>query len=199
MLSLGLQLFLLHLAAVASPGPDNLLVITYSHGKLKNSFLMALGLTTGIGIYTAAVLAGIGNFFIKYPKIYLALQIAGALYLLYLAFSCIKASLRKLEMQDPSEKSSKGLYVKALITFLTNPKAFLYFFSVLPPFIPENPQIHHYLLVVGIICFTSFMWFFSLGLLIGINKAIIRVQAHPYYLRFVGLLFGGLGIKVLLG
>ena len=64
------QLLLIHLAAVASPGPDNLLVLSYSHGEWKKSLKMASGLTLGIFIHSFLVIAGVGTFFSNHPILF---------------------------------------------------------------------------------------------------------------------------------
>lgn len=192
-----LQLFLIHLAAVASPGPDNLLVLTYSKGKFKNSLLLALGLSTGILIHTLMVVFGVGAFVVKSPNLFMALQIFGGLYLGYIAYQCLSAKPANTEIDD--SKSSQHLYRKALITFLLNPKALLYFFSILPQFIDPNASSVDLFLVCAVIVACSFFWFFGLGIVIGFSKKIVEIQDHPYYLKTVGTLFLLLAGKVILG
>lgn len=191
------QLLLIHLAAVASPGPDNLLVLSYSHGEWKKSLKMASGLTLGIFIHSFLVIAGVGTFFSNHPILFRSLQYLGAAYLIYIGSSAIRASFQKVENSFEEKKSNK-LFLKALITFLSNPKAFLYFFSILPAFLKQDSSFLDYVMVIFVICGVSFLWFFGLGILVGVSKKITDIQKHPWYLRFVGALFVLLALKVAL-
>ncbi|MEC9282086.1 MAG: LysE family translocator [Bdellovibrionota bacterium] len=191
------QLLLIHLAAVASPGPDNLLVLSYSHGDWKNSLKMASGLTLGIFIHSFLVIAGVGSYFSNHPILFRSLQFLGAAYLVYIGYSAIKASFQKLD-NSFEEKKSNRLFLKALITFLSNPKAFLYFFSILPAFLKQDSGLLDYVMVILVICGVSFLWFFGLGMLVGVSKKITAIQKHPWYLRFVGSIFILLALKVAL-
>lgn len=190
------QLFLIHLTAVASPGPDNLLVLSYSKGVPKNSLLLALGICTGILIHTLLVVFGLGKFILQSPKLFSAVQIFGGLYLSYLAYQCFKA--KASQSTQIEQKSSAHLYRRGLITFILNPKALLYFFSILPQFISSDASSIDLVQICLVIVGCSFMWFFGLGIIIGYSKKIQEIQNHPYYLKTVGALFLALGVRVIL-
>src|SRR5690606_15812668 len=73
-----------------TPGPDNLFVLMQSAlwGR-RAGFLVVLGLCTGLLGHTAAVAVGLAAVFAASPLAFHALKIAGAAYLLYLAWQVL--------------------------------------------------------------------------------------------------------------
>ncbi|HEY5931038.1 MAG TPA: LysE family translocator, partial [Burkholderiales bacterium] len=81
-----------------APGPDNIFVLTLSalHGR-KAGLLVTLGLCTGLVGHTLAVALGIAALFQASAIAFAALKIAGACYLLYLAWGAFRASASPIE------------------------------------------------------------------------------------------------------
>ena len=128
-----IKLFLIGFIGVLIPGPDMLLVVRTSifYGY-KKGIQVLLGILTGNGIYVLSVLLGFSvilNEFISY------LSILGGLYIIYLSFQVLKIE----SVEIPSENSKQAnFYAKGLFTNLSNPKAMLYFASILLPALMES-------------------------------------------------------------
>lgn len=193
-----IHLLTVHLAALASPGPDNLLVLSYARGDLKRSFYLAAGLSSGILIHSLIVVFGLGKWILSKPNIFFAIQALGASYLLYICYQLFKASFQDLSQQELQKSNSSGiaLYRKAFITFLLNPKALLYFFSILPQFLDPNAANSTLSYIVILIVLESFLWFFCFGILLRFSKKILKAIEHPYYLRTVASLFGIFSLSI---
>jgi threonine/homoserine/homoserine lactone efflux protein len=121
-----------------APGPAMLFVLNQSqkHG-LKSGLFSAAGVETGVIVYLILAAFGLSFFLLEYPKIYQSIQIIGALYLIYLAYSSWPR--KKSTPQKTKKKSSHhSVFIKGFFINLTNPKIGLFFISLMPQFVPEQ-------------------------------------------------------------
>jgi threonine/homoserine/homoserine lactone efflux protein len=121
----------------ATPGPDMALFLqkTLSGGR-SHGFAALAGAMTGILAHTFAAALGLSALIAASAKLYGALKIVGALYLLYLAYGAIRhGSALRLETQGGASSSLARTYLKGVLINLTNPKIVLFFVTFLPQFI----------------------------------------------------------------
>jgi threonine/homoserine/homoserine lactone efflux protein len=79
---------------------------------------------------------GITALVMAIPLAYDALRIAGAMYLLYLAWQAVKPGGRSpFQVRDLPRDSPRRLFAMGLFTNLLNPKAAMLYLSLLPQFI----------------------------------------------------------------
>lgn len=82
---LAIALFVFALSA--TPGPNNvMLTAAGANFGLRRTVPHLLGVSTGLGALIALVAMGLGSLLTRYPAMHVALQIAGSVYLLYLAW-----------------------------------------------------------------------------------------------------------------
>lgn len=117
------------------PGPDNIFVLTQSalYGRVAGIFI-TLGLCTGILVHTAAVTFGVAVLFQTSEIAFNALKVAGAVYLLYLAWQAFRADAALLGKPKQSDMSALKLYTRGVIMNITNPKVAIFFLAFLPQF-----------------------------------------------------------------
>jgi threonine/homoserine/homoserine lactone efflux protein len=118
-----------------APGPDNIFVLTLSamHGR-RAGLLVTLGLCTGLIGHTFAVTIGVAALFQTSAVAFTALKIAGACYLLYLAWDAFRASATPLQAEANEKVEGWRLYRKGIVMNLTNPKVSIFFLAFLPQF-----------------------------------------------------------------
>ncbi len=87
-------LALAHFIALLSPGPDFFLLVAYAlRHRLRGSMGICLGIALGNGVYILlAILGGAGMQ--QMPRLFLLLQWAGALYLLWLGVMLLRSNAR---------------------------------------------------------------------------------------------------------
>jgi len=123
-----------------TPGPDMALQLsrTVNYGRPHGLFCMA-GAMTGIVVHTTLVALGISVLIVAAPTLFLALKIAGALYLLYLAYQAIvhggglKIAARAKRTPTLYESYASGIGINLL-----NPKVVLFFVTFLPQFVERS-------------------------------------------------------------
>ncbi|GAB3212958.1 LysE family translocator [Nocardia tengchongensis] len=125
------------LGLVLTPGPNMMYLVSRTVSQGRRAGLVSLGgVAVGFGVYLAAATAGITAVFAMVPALYLALKVAGALYLVYLAWKTLRpggvASFAPTELPaDPARR----LFAMGLVTNLLNPKIAILYMALIPQFV----------------------------------------------------------------
>lgn len=142
-----LTVALIHLLAVASPGPDFAVVVRESvtHGRKAGTWA-ALGVGSAIFVHVGYSLLGIGIIVSQSIVLFNALKWAAAAYLLYIGFKALRAQPAKTSDEPleagAAERSARGAYVSGFVTNGLNPKATLFFLSLFTVVIdPHTPLL----------------------------------------------------------
>lgn len=120
-----LSLIFVHMIAVASPGPDFMIVIKQSiqEGR-KSGVLTSAGIGLGLFLHCIFSLTALTSILHFFPAFLSVMKILSAFYLLYLAFGCFKSTTQKNEIDI--KKTSRHPFLIGLITNGTNPKVIVY-------------------------------------------------------------------------
>lgn len=197
-----LTIALVHLLAVASPGPDFAVIVRQSitYGK-KTALWSSLGLGFGILSHVCYTMLGIGVLISHSIIAFNIMKTVGALYLVYIGIKCLKASPQSSTLDFEQPRNALPTVPKAIWTgFLTNglnPKATLFFLSLYTVVItPQTP-----LVIQGIygvyMAVATVLWFSMLSLFFGnhhIRSRFLRI-GH-WFERTTGAVLILLGIKL---
>ncbi|WP_127143712.1 LysE family translocator [Pelagibacterium montanilacus] len=142
------------LVLAITPGPDMALFIsrTISFGT-RHGLATVAGAITGITVHTLLVAFGISVLILTAPAAFMALKMAGALYLLWLAIDALRSGggLTVTRSHRGKPPSLLGSYLKGLGINLTNPKVALFFVTFLPQFVsPADPNASGKLIFLGL-------------------------------------------------
>jgi threonine/homoserine/homoserine lactone efflux protein len=138
---------------VLTPGPNMIYLVSRSICQGRMAGLISLGgIALGFMVYLLCAAAGITAIFMSVPLAYDVLRIAGAAYLLYLAWQALKPGGRSpFQVRDLPEDSPRRLFGMGLFTSLLNPKIAILYVSLLPQFIqPEHGSVWIQSLVLGL-------------------------------------------------
>jgi threonine/homoserine/homoserine lactone efflux protein len=121
----------------ATPGPDMALFLQKTLGGGRSHGFAALaGAMTGVLAHTFAAAVGLSALIAASSRLYGALRIVGALYLLWLAYGALRhGSAMKLTARDGPSASLTKTYLTGVLINITNPKIILFFVTFLPQFI----------------------------------------------------------------
>ena len=120
-----------------TPGPNMMYLVSRSICQGHRAGLVSLG-GVGLGflVYMLAAAFGITALLFAVPLAYDGLRLAGAAYLLYLAWAALKPGGRSpFQVRDLPVDSNRRLFAMGLVTNLLNPKAAMMYLSLLPQFI----------------------------------------------------------------
>ncbi|MGY4003387.1 LysE family translocator [Aeromonas sanarellii] len=199
--SLFLTLGLVHLVALASPGPDFALILRTSLHR-PTALGAALGIALAILLHATLSLTGISLLIASQPWLFLAVKLVGALYLVWLGWGALKAAWQgagDLALQAGNERQGwrKGVR-RGLATNLLNPKALLFFMGLLAAMVtPQVDGLTRGLLILELFLL-SLLWFGALAWSLSTARAqrlLGRIQ-RPLNL-VTGLLFGAVSLSIL--
>jgi len=185
-----------------SPGPDNLFVLMQSAmwGRVAGLWVV-LGLCTGVLGHTLAVSAGLAAIFAASETAFVIVKLAGAAYLLYLAWGALRAGAGSLHQERTARQSGGQLYRRGIIMNLTNPKVTVFFLAFLPQFAsPERGSIGLQMLMLGILFMLATMLVFS-AVAVFSGAVGERLQRSPraqiWLNRLAAVVFVGLALRLL--
>ncbi len=198
-----LGLALVHLLAVASPGPSTVLVIqTAAVAGRRGGLLAALAMMVGALLWATAALYGLQALFARFDWLYLAFRTGGAVYLVYLAIMLWRHA------RDPLPESATGasvhlsgwrVFLRALLLQLSNPKIMVFFGSIFLSVLPQHLPAWIDGTVLAIVAFNEFTWFALLALLFSGGPARAFYRRAKFWLdRIMGGALALLGLRLAL-
>lgn len=150
-----LSFALLAVVVVLTPGPAVLMAV--SHGSrygLKRALMPILGNVTGLAIMTSLTAFGLSAVVQTSSSLFLAVRIAGGIYLIYLGVKLLRA-----KAQPMMEAVSGGIpthipsrrhgYVQGIAVALSNPKAILFIGALFPQFIDTTQPVWEQFFILG--------------------------------------------------
>jgi threonine/homoserine/homoserine lactone efflux protein len=198
---------LLGIAAVAlglvlTPGPNMIYLVSRSIVQGRKAGLVSLlGVGAGFLVYLAAATAGIATVFVLVPPLYTAIKLAGAGYLLWLAWKAVRPggesafAPRALPVDPP-----RRLFAMGLVTNLLNPKIAILYVSLLPQFVdPARGHVAEQTFLLGA---TQIAVALTLNAVIVLSAGTVAVflGRRPGWLRaqryVMGTALGGLAVKI---
>jgi len=185
---------------MVSPGPNILLVceLAASAGR-RSAWLAGLGVAFGAGVWASCAVLGVHAFFLAFPSLRLALQLVGALYLLYIAVRLWNAGGAAIG-SGVSARSPWVAFRMGALTNLTNPKAALFFGSVFATSFPAQPSTALQLAAVAIVVFSAISWYTMLAAVFSRSAFTQRYARVSSELgRVASACFGAIGLSMLYG
>lgn len=180
------------LGLVLTPGPNMMYLVSRSVTQGRRAGLISLaGVGVGFLGYLAATAAGLTVVFTLVPGLYLAVKIAGAGYLLWLAWQTLRPgggspfAPRPLPVDRP-----RRLFTMGMVTNLLNPKIAIMYVSLLPQFIdPARGDVAAQGVALGLI---------QIGVALTVNAVIVLTAGtlagflgtRPSWLRVQRLIMG---------
>jgi threonine/homoserine/homoserine lactone efflux protein len=138
------------LGMVLTPGPNMMYLVSRSISQGRRAGLVSLGgVAVGFLFYLTAAALGLSAAFALVPGLYVTVKLAGAAYLLWLAWKAVRPGggsvFQPVELvPDPPRK----LFMMGLVTNLLNPKAAVMYASLIPQFVDVHKG---HLLVQGFV------------------------------------------------
>jgi threonine/homoserine/homoserine lactone efflux protein len=125
------------LAMVLTPGPNMIYLISRSITQGRIAGLISLGgVALGFVVYMLCAAFGITALLFAVPYAYDALRLAGAAYLLWLAWQALKPNGRSpFQVRELPVDSPRKLFAMGFVTNLLNPKIAMLYLALLPQFI----------------------------------------------------------------
>ncbi|MGO4674101.1 LysE family translocator [Bosea sp. 2YAB26] len=192
----------LTIAVAYFPGPALLYTAaqTITHGR-RAGFMAMLGIHLGCYLHVIAAAFGLSAVFKHVPELYVAVKLAGALYLVWLGIGMIRSRLGGTDVDVSPPKTVKRALLDSFIVEVLNPKVALFFIALLPQFV--NPAaslpVWAQFLILGTIvnfAFSSADFVTVLGAS-AVVKTMKKTKSGFAFGRWLGgSLMIGLGVKL---
>ncbi|GGM53000.1 lysine transporter LysE [Micromonospora sonchi] len=147
----------IELGMVLIPGPNMIYLISRTVTQGRRAGLTSLaGVACGFFVYLVAATAGLATIFTLVPALYTALKLAGAAYLLWLAFQAVRPGGKSMFAPKalPVDRPGK-LFTMGLVTNLLNPKIAIMYASLLPQFVdPAQGSVAAQIFTLGLVQIT---------------------------------------------
>lgn len=191
------------LLLTATPGPDNLMVLSVgaSQGK-RSGVAFGLGCALGCLSHTLLAVIGVSALVAASPVAFTLLKALGGAYLMLLGIQALRhAGNSRLERSAISEISVLRTFFKGFIANTINPKVILFFLSFLPQFIDASRgDVQWQLGALGLL-FTlqAAILFTMIGLFSGSVGAWLNRQPSVGRAmdRLAGVVFIALGLRMI--
>ena len=137
---------------LGSPGPAPLaLAATSATFGIKKGIPFLIGILSGLAVAILGSVLGFAVLFSTYPNVKLVFQIAGALYIAYVAIKIATAPI----IPTAHEKSSGvPTFLDGFILNLINPKAYAAFLAIFSQFSLPLENVFISYLFTGLVCFS---------------------------------------------
>lgn len=176
-----------------TPGPDMTLFIgrALSEGRAAG-FACMIGASTGILIHTTLVALGLSALIIASPEMFLSLKMAGAAYLLWLAYQAIQhGSAFSLDTTKRKPRSLFKNWLTGLGIDLMNPKIIIFFMTFLPQFVSvDDPHASGKLFFLGLF-FIGFAALVTVPMILAADRFAGLLKKSPRVTRVTDFLFAG--------
>ncbi|TCL87835.1 threonine/homoserine/homoserine lactone efflux protein [Curtobacterium sp. PhB142] len=195
---------LVALGMVLTPGPNMMYLVSRSISQGRRAGLVSLA-GTGVGflVYMTMANVGLAAVFIVVPWLYTALKVAGAAYLLWLAYRALRpGGVSVFDTRDLPRDSTAKLFRMGLVTNLLNPKAAIMYLALIPQFVDQNAG--------GVVSQGFQLGALQIAVSLAVNAVIILaagsiavfLRRKPSWMRWqrwaTGALIGAVGVKLAL-
>jgi threonine/homoserine/homoserine lactone efflux protein len=186
-----------------TPGLDTMLVVrtTVTAGR-RTGYLAAAGVAAGCLTWAVASAAGLTALLAASRLAFDALRVAGACYLFWLGAHALWRTRRRPGGGSATEPdapvSGLAAFRTGFTTNLLNPKAGVFYMSLMPQFVPHGaPVFGTSMAFAAIHTAEGLLWF---GLVVGAAGAARRALARPAVKRrlqqLTGIAFIGFGLRL---
>jgi threonine/homoserine/homoserine lactone efflux protein len=116
-----------------TPGPNNLMLTTSgANFGFRRTLPHILGISAGMTVQTVLTCLGLGSLFVAYPALHSALRVAGALYLLVLAWKLAGSAISDVSLARPLS------FCQAAAFQAVNPKSWIKSITIASVFMPSG-------------------------------------------------------------
>ncbi len=188
-----LTIAILHLFAVASPGPDFLLVTRQCLRFDRTVAIWAsAGIATGILFHSFIAITGVTLIISSNPEVFNWLKVLASIYIAYLGYLSIFKSSTSVNDEDKKDNENYvGSFTLGLITNILNPKAILFFITVFTAVVDASTTR----LLLGLyglyMSITTFIWFTAISYIFS-NQGL-----RDRYKQFIPFFEKGIGIVLI--
>ena len=188
----------------ASPGPSLIVILRHAVADGRSAGVYAAA-GHGLGIFIYALVSAIGLSFIliSFPKIFLFVQILGALFLLWIGFQILREGLSKKDLSNLGEYKTKSActtlnhFRDGFGIAILNPKILAFFSSLFSQFLSPEQSLSIHVLMAIIAGFIDVSVYVIIVFLVTLKSLLKHYRERIFLLEVAfGLLLILLGFSI---
>lgn len=192
-----------HFVALLSPGPDFFLLAAYAlRHRLRGSIGICIGIALGNGCYILLAMLG-AEAIQQMPLLFILLQLAGALYLLWVGSRLVRSSARTTALTATDTQRAPSLAHPLLLglgSSLLNPQNMLLYISQMTCILGPSVTLTQQTVSGGWMFSVVLLWDIALAATIGQQRIRHALQRNLYLIeRGAGAILMLFGDYLLLG
>jgi threonine/homoserine/homoserine lactone efflux protein len=193
---------LVALALVLTPGPNMLYLVSRTITQGRRAGIVSLGgVALAFVVYLTATNLGLSAVFVEVPDLYVAVKLAGAAYLAWLAFTTLRpGGVSPFAPRELPRDTPRRLFGMGFVTNLLNPKIAILYLSLIPQF--ERPSAGHIVLqgfALGAVQIAVSLTV-NLGIVLAAGQIAQFLARRPSWLKaqryVMGTVLGALAVRV---
>jgi threonine efflux protein len=189
-----------HLLAVMSPGPSFLITARTAVARSRvDGVKVALGLGAGTIVWSAAALLGLNLLFHEFHWVFIGMKVAGAFFLLWIAFQIFRHAAEPVEMTEGAKKENEhNPALRGFLTQISNPKVVVFFGSIFVAMLPGEVPGWMIVVLIATVTINEIVWYSLVSLFFG-SSPVRRFYliAKRWIDRATGVCLGLLGLRLL--
>ncbi|MCP2154556.1 UNVERIFIED_ORG: threonine/homoserine/homoserine lactone efflux protein [Rhizobium sp. SLBN-170] len=179
--------FLVLFGIIILPGMDMLFVLASAlTGGKRTGLSAASGMSAGGMVHSLYGALGVGMLAAWMPSLFLPLLVAGAAYMVWIGVGLMRSAITVNGDEAQASASVRKAFWRAVLTCLSNPKAYLFMMAIYPQFLkPDYGPIWMRGLVMGaMVAITQFTVYGALALTA--DKSRAWLVSSPAATIFIG-------------
>jgi threonine/homoserine/homoserine lactone efflux protein len=173
-----LSLFSICLLGAMSPGPSLAVVMGAAlHGGRGAGFACAVAHGAGVGLYGLLTVTGLAVVVTRSPGLFLAIQLAGAIYLLYLGARSLRSGRGPALPADDSAYIGRRPAVDGFLVAFLNPKLAVFMLALFSQFLHAGADALEKGIMAATVGITDALWYSLVVLLITRPAFLDRLRA----------------------
>jgi threonine/homoserine/homoserine lactone efflux protein len=184
-----------------SPGPSFVLVSRIAVSRSRKAGLAAaLGMGTGSVTFATFALFGLSALLMQVEWLYLALKVAGGLYLIYIGIRIWRSAAHDVAIDAPATPAGGSLWRNfwfALGTQLSNPKTAIFYGSIFVALLPAEPVSWLILALPPAVFAIEVGWYTVVTIAFSSNRPRTLYLGSKFWIdRIAGAVMGALGVRL---
>ncbi|MDR5752668.1 MULTISPECIES: LysE family translocator [unclassified Caballeronia] len=184
------------------PGPSFVLVARNAISlSRRDGLATALGMGVGGIFFGGIALAGLYTLLLAVEWLYIALKIAGGLYLLYIASKIWRGASQPLSVDEGARadaRNARKSFWVGLTTQLSNPKTAIWYGSIFAALLPQHPPLWCYIVLPPLVFCIEAGWYTIVALGFSSRRPReIYLRARRWVDRVAACAIAALGLRLI--
>jgi len=203
MISLFLTVAVVQIVALASPGPDFFFISqTAASQSRRDAFKGVIGITLAVAIWAAVALLGLNLILKQMAWLHQLILLAGGAYLMWMGIQMIKSARQAqpvvAEATPVTTSRKKNIFLRGLLTNLSNPKAIIYFGSIFSLIVGDDVSSATRTAIFILIVAETLIWFSLVATLFSLPWVKAKYQKLAKWIDGIaGTLFVAFGLHLI--